>query len=88
MEKPNFTDKTLKDERTTSLGDGKNITGKSEPGKHCNNFFESIKKVHDLERPEISQECNNPVENVIRTFEKHHNNVKIKSNISATFAFF
>ena len=61
----------MKDERTILLGDGKTITGKSELGKDFNNFFESIKKVLDLEFPEIFQEYNKPVENVIRAFEKH-----------------
>ena len=50
---------------------GKFITRKSGLGKDFNNFFESTKKVLDLEFPEISQEYNNPVENVTKAFEKH-----------------
>ena len=85
--KPNVTDKTLKDERITLVEDGKIISEESKFAKLFSNYFGSTAEGLDLERPEISQKYNNPVENAIRTFENHPSIVQIKSNTSPTQKF-
>ena len=68
--KPNFTDKTLKDERIALVEDGNISSEEPDLAKLFNNYFGSIVGI-DLECPHISQEYNTPVKNTIKIFENH-----------------
>ena len=52
--------------------------------KLLKNYFGGVVEELELERPDISQEYNNPVENAIKAFENYPNIVKIKANINRT----
>ena len=57
--KPDFTNKTFRDEWVTLVEDGNGILEESELAELFNNYFGSIAEGLDLERPEISSEYNN-----------------------------
>ena len=82
--KPDFTDKTFKDDRIILIEDGKIISEESEIAKLFNNY---LKIWLDLEWPEIFQEYNSAVENSIQKFENHTCIVKIESSIRRTEKF-
>ena len=75
---PNFTDKTLKDERITLVDGDKVITEEKDVVKKFKEIFEKIVDTLKIYRPILSDLSDNPVLNAIENFSNHASVLKIK----------
>ena len=75
---PNFTDKTLKDERITLVDGDKVITEEKDVVKKFKEIFEKIVDTLKIDRPILSDLSDNPVLNAIENFSNHASVLKIK----------
>ena len=87
--KPNFTEKTIKDQKITLVGKETVISEESELTEVFNNYFDYVVENLNIQRPIFSHEHNDPIANAIKTFEQHASILKIKENrkIYSTFSF-
>ena len=88
--KPNFADKTLKDERRTFVEGDKIITEEKEAVKKFKDHFEKIVETLKIDRPMLSDLSDDPgVLNAIEKFSHHANVLKIKEarDFSDCFSF-
>ena len=87
--KPNFTGKTLKDERITLVEGDKVITEEKDVVKLFKDHFEKIVKTLKIHRPILSDLSDDPVLNAIQNFSHHVSVLKIKEarNSSDCFTF-
>ena len=76
--KPNFTDKTLRDERITLVEGDKVITEQKHVVKKFKDHFEKIVETLKIERPKLSDLSDDPVLNTIENFSHHASVLKIK----------
>ena len=87
--KPNCTDKTLKDERTTLVEGDKFITEEKNVIKIFKDHFEKIVETLKIDHPILSDLSDDPVLNAIEKFSHHASVLKIKEarNSSDCFSF-
>ena len=87
--KPNFTHKTLKDERITLAEGDKVITEEKDVAKIFKDHFEKIVETLKIDRPILSDLSDDPVLNAIENFSHHASVLKIKEarNSSDCFSF-
>ena len=85
--KPNFTDKTLKDERITLVEGDKVITEEKHAVKKFKDHFEKIVKTLKIDRPKLSDLSDDPVLNAIQNFSHHVSVLKIKEAGDSTDCF-
>ena len=87
--KPNFTDETLRDERTTLVEGDKVITEEKLVVKKFKDPFEKILETLKIDRPKLSDLSDDPVLNAIKNFSHHASVLKIKEarNSSDCFSF-
>ena len=87
--KTNFTNKTLKDERTTLVEGNKVMTEQKDVVKKFKNLFEKILESLEIDCPKSSDLSHDPVLNAIGTFSHHASVLKIKGarNSSDRFSF-
>ena len=76
--KPNFTDKTLKDERIFLVDGNKVITEEKNVVKKFKDHFEKIVETLKIDRPILSDLSDDPVLNAIENFSHHTSVLKIK----------
>ena len=76
--KPNFTDKTLKDERITLVVGEKVITEKKDVVKKLKDHFEKIAEIPKIDRRILSDFSDHPVLNAIENFSHHASVLKIE----------
>ena len=76
--KPNFTGKTLKDERITLVEGGKVTTEEKDVVKKFKDHFEKIVETLKTDRPILSDLSDDPVLNAIENFSHHASVLKIK----------
>ena len=76
--KPNFTDKTLKDERITLVDGGKVITEEKDAVEKFKDYFEKIVEPLKIDRPILSDLSDDSVLNAIEHFSHHASVLKIK----------
>ena len=76
--KPNFTDKTLRDERITLVEGDKVITEEKDVVKRLKGHFEKIVETLKIDRPILSYLSDDPVLNAIEKFSHHASVLKIK----------
>ena len=76
--KPNFTGKTLKDERTTLVDRDKVITEEKDLIKKFKDHFEKTAETLKIDRPILSDLSDNHVLNAIEYFSHHASVLKIK----------
>ena len=67
--KPNFTEKTLKDEKIVLVGNDTTISEEKEVAEIFRSYFDGILDGLNIKRCEISKEQSDPIVNVIKTFE-------------------
>ena len=72
--KPNFIDKTLKDERITFVDEDKVIIEENDVAKNFKDHFEKIK----IDHPILSDLSDDPVLNAIENFSNHVSVLKIR----------
>ena len=85
--KPNFTDKTLRDERITLVKGDKVITEEKHVVKKFKDHFEKIVEARKIDRPKLSDLSNDPVLNAIENFSHHASVLKIKEARDSTDCF-
>ena len=85
--KPNFTDKTLRDERITLVEGDKVITEEKHVVKTFKDHFEKIVETLKIDHPKLSDLSNDPVFNAIENFSHHTSVVKIKEARASTDCF-
>ena len=76
--KPNFTDKSLKDDRITTVEGDKVIAEERDVLKLFKDLFEKIVECLKIERPILSDLSDDPVLNAIENFSRHASVLKIK----------
>ena len=76
--KPNFTDKTLKDEKISLVVGDKVITEEKDVVKLLKDHFEKIVETLKIDRPILSDLRDDPVLNAIEDFSHHASVLKIK----------
>ena len=69
--KPNCTEKTLKDERTTLVEGDKVISEEKDAVKIFKDHFDKIVETLKIERPALSDLSGDPVLNAIENFSHH-----------------
>ena len=87
--KPNFTEKTIKDQKITLVENDSVISEDSELVEVFSKYFESVVKNLNIQRPIFSQEHDDPIANAITNFEQHPSILKIKENrnVCSPFSF-
>ena len=85
--KPNFTDKTLRDERITLVEGDKVITEEKHVVKKFKDHFEKIVETLKIDRPKLSDLSDDPVLNAIENFSHHASVLKIKEARDSTDCF-
>ena len=85
--KPNFTDKTLRDERTTLVEGDKVITEEKHVVKIFKDHFEKIVETLKIDRLKLSDLSDDPVLNAIENFSHHASVLKIKEARDSTGCF-
>ena len=87
--KPNFTEKTIKDQKITLVENDSVISEDSELAEVFSKYFENVVKNLNIQRPIFSQEHDDPIANTITNFEQHPSILKIKenSNVCSPFSF-
>ena len=85
--KPNFTDKTLRDERITLVEGDKVITEEKHVVKKFKDHFEKIVETLKIDRPKLSDLSDDPVLNAIENFSHHASVLKIKKTRDSTDCF-
>ena len=85
--KPNFTDKTLRDERITLVEGDKVITEEKHVVKKFKDHFEKIVETLKIDRPKLSDSSDDPVLNAIENFSHHASVLKIKEARDSTDCF-
>ena len=85
--KPNFTDKTLKDEGVALVNRDKVITEEKNIVKKLKDHFEKILETLKIDWPMLSDLTDDPVLNAIDNFSHHASLLKIKEarNLSNCF---
>ena len=76
--KPNFTDKTLKDERIILVEGGRVIKEEKDVVKKFKDHFEKIVETLKIDRPMLSDLSDDPVLNAIENSSHHASVLKIK----------
>ena len=76
--KPSFTDKSLKDDRITTVEGDKVIAEERDVLKLFKDLFEKIVECLKIERPILSDLSDDPVLNAIENFFRHASVLKIK----------
>ena len=82
--KPNFIDKTLKDERITFVDEDKVIIEENDVAKNFKDHFEKIK----IDHPILSDLSDDPVLNAIENFSNHVSVLKIREAKDSSDRFF
>ena len=87
--KPNFTEKTIKDQKITLVENDSVISEDSELAEVFSKYFENVVKNLNIQRPIFSQEHDDPIANAITNFEQHPSILKIKENrnVCSPFSF-
>ena len=87
--KPNFTEKTIKDQKITLVEKETVISEDSELAEVFNNYFGNVVKNLNIQRPIYLHEDNDPIANAIKNFEQHPSILKIKEtrNVCSSFSF-
>ena len=87
--KPNFTEKTIKDQKITLVENDSVISEDSELAEVFSKYFENVAKNLNIQRPIFSQEHDDPIANAITNFEQHPSILKIKENrnVCSPFSF-
>ena len=80
--KPNFSDKSLKDEKITLVENDKIVSEDSELAKIFNDYFSNIVKNLNIERIDGPKQHLDPVINAIKMFENHPSILKINESIN------
>ena len=69
--KPNFTEKTIKDQKITLVEKETVISEDCELAEVFNNYFENVVKNLNIQSPIYLHEDNDPIANAIKNFEQH-----------------
>ena len=87
--KPNFTEKTFKDQKITLVEKETVISEDSERAEVFKNYFGNVVKNLNIRHPIYLHEDNDPIANAIKNFEQHPSILKIKEtrNICSSFSF-
>ena len=87
--KPNFTEKTIKDQKITLVENDSVISEDSELAEVFSKYFENVVKNLNIQRPFFSQEHDDPIANAITNFEQYPSILKIKENrnVCSPFSF-
>ena len=87
--KPNFTEKTIKDQKITLVENDSVISEDSELAEVFSKYFENVVKNLNIQRPIFSQEHDDQIANAITNFEQHPSILKIKENrnVCSPFSF-
>ena len=85
--KPNFTAKSLIDERITLVEGDKVITEEKHVVKKFKDHFEKIVETLKIDRPKLSDLSDDPVLNAIENFSHHASVLKIKEARDSTGCF-
>ena len=85
--KPNFTDKTFRDERITLVEGDKVIKEEKHVVKKFTDHFEKIVETLKIDRPKLPDLSNDPVPNAIEKFFHHTSALKIKEARDSTDCF-
>ena len=87
--KPNFTEKTIKDQEITLVENDSVISEDSELAEVFSKYFENVVKNLNIQRPIFSQEHDDPIANAITNFEQHPSILKFKENrnVCSPFSF-
>ena len=84
---PNFTDKTLKNEKIILVEDDKVVTPETHLAKILKDHFESLAESLHIERPCKSNLYRDPVVSTIKNCSQHLSILKIKENTNSTACF-
>ena len=85
--KPNFTDKTVKDERITLVDGGKVITEEKDVVKKFKDHFEKIVETLKIDRPILFELSDDSVLNAIENFSHHASVLKTKETRDSSDCF-
>ena len=86
--KPNFIDKTLKDERITFVDKGKVIIEEKDVAKKFKDHFEKIVETLKIDHPILSDLSDDPVLDAIENFSNHVSVLKIREAKDSSDRFF
>ena len=78
--KPNFTEKTIKDQKITLAEKETVISEESELAEVFINYFENVVNNLNIQRPIFLHEHSDSMANAIKNFEQHPTILKIKEN--------